>query len=725
MLIPLVLLFLIWYPLIELYSVPDIEVSEEMLDFSRRLPADSVLDEIDRFFGSSGSTDPGDLIASAELILKGKVLMGKDLLVEFGFPFDPEDLDKRLSGWRLFFARLCIPDLLLRAYEVSGRDDFLVAAGDIITGFAAYERNAWLPKGLLWNDHAVAGRIAVLVRFWEHYRNHPAYRPEVARSLLQLVARSGRLLAKPVLFTYATNHGIMQNLALWQICVAFPALPDTEAYKNLALNRMQDQMEFYINDEGVVLEHSAEYQSVGLRFVNMAFNYLKLLNMSIPEGWKEKYGKAQCYHAGLLRPDGTLPPLGDTNSSRITSYGESANPETGGRAEGSGVRPKCSERKASAIYPVAGYSIWWDTYRNQPDADKMSQTVILWSYFPGHGHKHADETSVLLWADGCNWWTNVGLWPYGTKGRSNAVSWNGSNAPHLVDEPAGSKRKTVLRGYGWSENLRAIDLEREGPHHYRVRRQVLHVSPDVWLILDHTQGDERQRTMTIWTTSTHVNLKKGSFSDSYVLEAEGTNLSLTKHIFASENTSIRQLEGSTDPFAGWEGNQPAPGIVIEQPANDSWTAVVWMLHKEDKEDTDFPEKPFMDTWKGPDHWRMIFPLSTNVMSIQRENGRIMVQAKSDERGGSTELTLSEAPQITDQRAEIRAAFKEAAKKYPKKSYSMPRNVKATGLVIVVLLVQEIFFLIYARGRARHYTALRGTCLAGWIAAGSFLFWSYL
>jgi len=292
MLVPAIVFVVIWFPLIAYYYVPNVSITESMTDEGRRVPADSVLDEMERFF-ESPAKDRDKLIASAEMVLQGKVAVPGVPSTTIGFPFDTDDLDKNGSGWQLFFARLSIPYILLSAYETTGRNDFLMAAKDAILGFASYERSAWLPKGYLWNDHAIAERISVLAKFWKLYRNHPDYQPEVARDLFQLAARSAELLSSPEHFTFATNHGIMQNLALWQICLTFPTLPGLESYKQLAFDRMQDQMRFYINDEGVVLEHSAGYQKVGLRFMGMAFNYLILLDMPIPAAWKAKYQKAE------------------------------------------------------------------------------------------------------------------------------------------------------------------------------------------------------------------------------------------------------------------------------------------------------------------------------------------------------------------------------------------------------------------------------------------------
>jgi Heparinase II/III N-terminus len=131
---------------------------------------------------------------------------------------------------------------------------------------------------------------------------------------MSMVARSEALLAKPGLFTVATNHGIMQNLALWHASMAFPALPHTQEYQRLASARMNDQMKFYLGEEGVILEHSAGYQPFGLERLAWAFRYLDLMHQPVPQEWIDKYERAQKFYGTLRRPDGSLPMLGDTDA---------------------------------------------------------------------------------------------------------------------------------------------------------------------------------------------------------------------------------------------------------------------------------------------------------------------------------------------------------------------------------------------------------------------------
>src|SRR5207249_3477632 len=124
--------------------------------------------------------------------------------------------------------------------------------------------------------------------------------------------------------------------------------------------------------------------------------------------------------------------------------------------------------------------------------------VVVWSYFPGHGHKHADELSVSLWAAGQTWWSNAGYWSYDLRGRARAESWSGSNAPHLVTEPANSRRTAQLASSAWSRALAAVHLERRGPGQFRVARQVLHLGSNIWIAVDHGSGAPEEKMRTIW-----------------------------------------------------------------------------------------------------------------------------------------------------------------------------------------------------------------------------------
>lgn len=722
---PALIIVFIWLPVIDHYHVSNSDITDETVNRARLVPNDTTLDEIKGFFQTPDSNSK-QLVTAAEKLLNGQIQFPGCPTIQISMPFDINDIDKGPKRWQLYLASFKVPDLLMRAYQVTGRDDFLMTAKDVILGWASYERKAWLPKGFLWNDHAISARISVLAKFWKLYRNHACYDPDVAQDMLQMVARSGQMLLKPSHFTFSTNHGIMQNLALLQICIAFPSLPTAAQFRHLALERMRDQMTFYINNEGVVLEHSAGYQKAGLEFISMAFRYLTLMNMPIPEEWQAKYAKAKTFYAQLRRPDGSLPMFGDTHGGGDSCGPLVTNIDASGRSSRLDYKKKWIPMHSNSLYSGGGYSIWWDGLDEWPDEQRLNQTVVAWSHFPGHAHKHTDEMSVLLWAGGQAWWTNVGYWHYGNEARSQAVSWAGSNAPHLVDENADSLRNTKLKFHGWSEHLAAIDLERKGPRQYVVRRQVIQLRPSLWIVIDHSLGKENDRTTTTWTTSHNVQMRPGKIPGSYILKAEENRANLTKFILGSEGTKIMQFRGSLSPFAGWADNTPASAIVVDQPANNSWAVAIWSIRNGAIGPTvRFKGLPSMENWKDAENWHIMIPFASGLMMISREGDRICVMGNIGGGRGPKELILSESQQISKELTEIYNGYENAQTKYPRKEYSMNRHLRATYALFLMFLLQEAFFLIYTRIDGKRCTALRGLSSLAWITLGIWLFMAYL
>lgn len=717
--IPAIVVLSVWAPVVLRYHVRAADITPEVVREARQAPADSVLSELKEFrfvqpvssrtvYMNVGPSDTQEVVRVAEGLVRG---------TRIGLPFDSRDLENAPPAWRLPVAGFALPRALLDAYDVTGRDEFLAAARDWVLNWGESERRTWLPKDLLWNDHAIAARVGVLTELWRLYRHHASYEPAIGKAILQQVERHAELLAKPSLFTFATNHGVMQNLALLHVAVAFPMLPDARRYRELALQRLRDQVPFYIDEDGVVLEHSAGYQRLGVELIAMACRYLTLLQQPIPEEWRRKYERAQSVLAVLRRPDGSMPSFGDTDGA-TDDLGPLVGVLAGDRIGALQHAPRSIPGHARNLYPVAGYAIWWDGLGHWPDPGNLRQTVVTWSYFPGHAHKNADEMSVVMWAGGQPWWTNVGYWPYTMAGRSDAESWAGASAPHLSGESTESSRGTVLRSSGWSQRLGVVDLERSGPGNYRARRQVVHIKPDVWLVVDHVTGGDTLKTMTAWTTASDVNLRKDTMPGSYILENQQRSLRLQTFVLSSPGATFREFQGSMSPFAGWhvvDGRpKPAPAFVIEQPARDAWSIVVWSL-----EAIAVPRA----SWNGADDWRVEVPTRTGTYELVRDRNRIEL---GDGRHRVAEtLDLAPAPDVARQVATINAAFATVGQAYPRFDDQLRRRTKVTYLLLVVFLGQELFFWFLARKRPAYYLSLRIINLGGWIGVGCWLLLSFL
>ena len=719
--VPVLVLSAIWWSVIKYYYVPTPVITKEMVEHGRQDPPDDLLDELIklRFFDIDNRLYT---VETAEKLLQGELALPGEVSRRIHLPFDSHEVFEEFSGWELFHARLVIPRILLNAYRITKREDFFLMARDVILGWAAYERRAILPKGSLWGDHAISERVFALVDFWAVYRHHPSYNDEVAHSLFVFAARSGYFLSDPAFFLLLSNHGVMQNLGLWHLSLGFPSLPETRRYPQVAFERMGKLMGFYVNDEGFVLEHSTGYQKTGVQFMSMAFRYLTLLGMQIPLEWQQKFERAINVYVQLRRPDGSWPMFGDTEGGVGLPGPFVPSSNEGGRYGPLKQRIEASAAKPDSFYPVAGYAIWWSGLNLAPKIENLSQTVVAWSYFLGHAHKHADEMSVLLWADGLTWWSNVGYWPYAAW-RSEAESWNGSNAPHVTGEPVSSARKTNILGYAKLGDFAFIDLERRGPQAYVARRQVVQALNGLWVVLDHTSGNVNDRTTTLWTTSHNVEMTEGIFPGSYELKHSTNQSVMDTFVFGSSGTSLRRYKGSYTPFAGWqmgdEVPRPAQAIMIEQPAKDSWCVAVWSLSAESKAKM-ITAMPSMSMWNGPESWTISFPRGSKTIQLSREAEKVYL--KDGRPTPLAHLTLKRLVGIEQKITEIQAAHDRVREEYPTRKFqdAVAYRYKATYLVILLLFLQEVFFAVYKRFTQSHCLPLRGLSAVVWVVLGIWL-----
>jgi len=519
----------------------------------------------------------------------------------------------------------------------------------------------------------------------------------------------------------------MENLALLQTAIAFPQLDGAEGFKRIARSRLSAQLSFYLSSEGVVMEHSPGYHSFGLNLLRLAFTYMRLLHESVPADWEKRAESASRFYRCLRRPDGTLPLFGDTGEAPdLLDPLRAGSPfpiEPSHR-----VQRVMPSEEANCLYPVSGYSIWWDGLQEWPDSTKMAQTALSWSDFPGLGHKHADDLSLVFWAEGQVWWTNVGYWPYDDPKRARAESWEGSNAPHLVNETANSHRAPELLSSAWSNHLAVIDLARKGPGTYAARRQLIHVSPELWLTIDSTTGDPSARTTTIWNLAPSVHLRPRSTGGFYSMQSTVTASRLSAYLLGSPGMAVQELHGSGTPFAGWQAiagsPKPAWAIVTEQPAANSWSLLIWFLGG-DSGASQLYGAPQM-VWNGPEDWRISIPLqSGQLQTIVREGPQVSVSASgSKARSASIVLQPARSHQIEAERQSILAAHARALEVYPTSRDLLEYRLRVTYLILA-LFVGHVLALWQAgmRSARRLGGVCIGTC-AGWLAFWTWLAWSY-
>lgn len=632
--------------------------------------------------------------AAAE-ILGGQLNAPSFLSAPYHLQGWPNDLMPGGPTFQLVMASLAVEDLLLKEYESGGDRRHYLLARDRILAFAEWELHQRKPIAFLWNDHAIAARISVMIRLWRNLRRDVETMPAQRAVLIAFVERSGELLAKNRQFTVRTNHGVMQNLALLQICAAFPDLPKASQWRSLAIERLELQLGFYVSDEGVVLEHSAEYHDFGNRLLGAALQLARLNRLEPSERLLKAYAGTANFLKFLKRPDGSLPLVGNTTG----SISDSIDPKSIASLDVVG----------SHLYPLSGYAIWWGA------GAEPSQILVAWAKHDRHGHKHADEPSVHFWSRGIDWVTATGYWPYGARGYDQANSWLGSNAPHAKGEDMQSPRTVQLRASGETSNVRAIDIENTRQSGLEVRRQIIQLAPEQILVLD-TVRNATTPVETLWTLDHRLTLhelgtqrfKTSATTDGYFLEIDLA-------IDSGATTQNTLYKGNWSPFAGWvvigRESTPAPGLLVERPIGDSYTATLFTVSNSKQSDSKAIK---LSAGAQPDIWTIDIETPIGFKRVQRSGDNIVVTTQL----GTLSLKLAAPPSLAQRQQNLSAAMSQALELYPPWRvfgfYHQRIYIAVAALWVAVEVL--LGFLAWRRLRRMWMNAV---VLAGW---GSFGWW---
>lgn len=705
--LPACVLLSIWMPVWQKYWTSRPEFSPAVLQRLRIEPSDAVLEEIGRqkIAVPLHLDTPDALRHASQAILSGRLELPHYPTAALSSPFRLADLEQDGETLGLHLGSLSEIGLLLDAYALDPRRELLAAAVKRYVEFCRAERQAWIPHGFLWNDHAIASRISLSARLWRLVRKDPNFGTEVAAELPLHVWRSVQLLASPLQYTYATNHGVMQNVALLQAAAAFPGLPDVQTLAQLAVVRLEAQLGHYQSPDGMILEHSAHYHQLGVELITFALRAATLAGLEPPESWSERARRGRYVLALLRRPDGSLPRFGNT-------FGDYESPP---------LHSKASEDEAADglhILPVAGYGVW----RSHLSACGKSGThlTLAASRFPGHGHKLADDGSVMLWAGGQGWIDNTGYWPFGLPGRSAVDGWRGGNAPHLQSEAAIDAGPPFLSHMQLVDDLLFMQVERSARHgKTTVRRQVLGLADRAWLIVDDTPGSD-ETLETLWTFPPPLELPDSSTSTaSLYLTAPAGQCGMDVSLLPKATIERRILKGQQEPFGGWMmiKGAPTPAVALEitKPPHLKAAPILFSIRNPDTKAASLEAFESL----APEHWqaRIAMPGGASV-EVVREGPRLSVKQNA----GEQTVTLVRLPRQDEAWHSIANSLDVLARKYPAVRDLLPWRERMSKRLITLVPAILTAMALIAFHRPR--MLIRASILIGVSVLGAAL-WLHL
>ena len=695
--LPLGTILSIWWPVVYKYQISGIEITPALVKQLHSRPDSKILAEIGRqsLAVSPYLETPEALHNAAENILRGKLVLPRHPSATISTPFRLKDLDQDGETLGLHLGSLIDVRILLDAYAINPREAYLATAVERYASFAKAESEAWIPHGFLWNDHAIAARISLSAELWRLTRNNPIYGPILENILPLHVWRSMRLLADPTQYTYATNHGVMQNVALLQARAAFPDIPDSLNLARLAVDRLEAQLGHYLSSEGMILEHSAGYDKHGIELLMIAIRSAELADLHTPD-WKSRVLKARTLLDIIRRPDGSLPRFGNTRGDPepVHDFIPVLQPP-----------PK----DGLTTLPLSGYAFWRDSGQTVCGTNGTHLSFAA-SLFPGHAHKLADEGSIMLWAGGRVWIDNTGYWPFGMAGRSDVDGWRGSNAPYLLGESSKKFRMARLSHAKTNNGLLFLEFTRQSQSGPAIDRQVIGLDSKTWLIVDFAKNTEDRSITSLWTLAPETQVIKTAEPalDGYSVTYPDLPCSLDIKFPKNTPPISSTLHGQIKPFGGWmmwHGQRTAT-TAIELTQSTGSNALLLALRRNDSPTST------IESWEGKSsqEWQAHIQVNTlGQLEIIREPNSITV-IRNNKRNI---LELEEISPQQSERKKIADSLNSLASHYPPYRDYIPWRINATKLLAIFAGVMLATLALVFWLRPRWRSAITFTGVTGW------------
>lgn len=244
----------------------------------------------------------------------------------------------------------------------------------------------------VWNDDSTARRayhIEMAYKVWENFLTSEQ-REKITRSINYHM----ELLSRDDFYTWISNHGLFQDRGLLTCSLTFEN-PLSLKYQAIVKDRIIIYAQNYILPDGVNVEHSPSYHVYVGNLIGMMANMFEDIDSEYKQMILDRYVmKMSDYAVHMTRPNGTFPPVGDTNVDFVMSPHWSNDPYYQYICS-NGEEGKIPE-ETDRIFPYGGYAFFRDSW-----SFNESKTWMMFNA-AAHGrvHKHCDDLSFSIWHNG-------------------------------------------------------------------------------------------------------------------------------------------------------------------------------------------------------------------------------------------------------------------------------------------------------------------------------------
>ena len=333
--------------------------------------------------------------------------------------WEQDPLNNRSWQWRLNW--LSFLSYLMAYHQTTNDDSVLCMAREAIQSWldTYIKTDISYPFEFIWHDHATALRAEQLALFAYYCRQYARKWAKQNFDFLEYVEQSlivhGNWLATDSFYSVHTNHGLEQARVLLLLGTIFEGAQSRE-WQQIAIDRISSELEYSFTWEGVHVENSPAYHIFVFKvFLGIIKNYSEDVLGGLAEQFDQFSAKALSFITHILRPDGKLPPIGDTEQLPTSDayrdmfghrleYQHFLYALTQGKQ---GVTPPLLNR----VYPQSGYAIFRDQWPAKEHYHKAFHLIAKVGCSSRYHHQQ-DEGHISLYAGGEDWLIDSGLYNF-------------------------------------------------------------------------------------------------------------------------------------------------------------------------------------------------------------------------------------------------------------------------------------------------------------------------
>jgi len=539
-----------------------------ILDFYQAFDSSNCMNRLRDFF--SAPLDKDYLLAAENICNHGLYSIPPYGLIQFQSMIDWQGDSSTKRGFsRLLHAHFFIKNLI-EAFKYTNNSLYLSKGYEIIEDWIVKNtfRNAINP--MAWHDETTARRLITWIAFFDEARK--ILTQEKLAFLFSHIKKHAELLGTDKFYSKNTNHGMFQDQALIVYSDYFSFLEGSKELKLLACSRLKEYFDVIFSKEGVHLEHSPYYHSLIANKLLSYSHYFQDLDDSFGDYLIEKYYRAAAFATYIIKPDGLLPQIGDTQSIKPGNQLWKDNPvyqyaKTQGRK---GQPPEEND----IVFPEAGYAIFRDSWAKK----ELSTYVMFTAAYHTNYHKHSDDLSLWIYARGSDILVESGPDGYNKDEFSNYCYSSFAHNVLIVDHKGlprtdGKYFATKIVDYLLTPDkpiVTGITERYKGIKHTRVieydkLNQIITVSDNISSSDEHTY-------QLLWHLAPKIEAIIDG-KDHITLKKENTCI-MNIEVKGDQELSISKVKGQLEPFMlGWyfrkfEEKEPIYTLVFECQGKD-------------------------------------------------------------------------------------------------------------------------------------------------------------